>query len=145
MLLQVAAVGSSRRLSTQRGPVAQPVLRLAVVGRGAPTPEDNQHVLDCIDASKLLRLGRVSGHFDEITKSLPVSALSDQIFGVRSLQPTDPPRYCSAHQPDRTLAIIRQRCVRIDPPPARILQETALGHAPLRRRDGRSERAPAPN
>ncbi len=36
VFLQVLTVGSSRRLPTQRGPVAQPVPRLVVVGRRYP-------------------------------------------------------------------------------------------------------------
>ena len=47
----------------------------------AATPRDVQRVLDCINTSARLRLGRVGNRFDEIPKPLPVSALVGQIIG----------------------------------------------------------------
>ncbi|MEA1798898.1 hypothetical protein [Rhodococcus qingshengii] len=44
--------------------------------------DDVRRILDCVDASDRLRLGRVSNRFDEIPKPIPVAALVDRIFGV---------------------------------------------------------------
>ncbi|WP_305091378.1 hypothetical protein [Prescottella sp. R16] len=41
---------------------------------------DVRAVLDCVDASERLRLGRVGERFEEIGKPIPVAALVDRIF-----------------------------------------------------------------
>ncbi|UGQ55233.1 hypothetical protein LRL17_30030 (plasmid) [Rhodococcus qingshengii] len=41
---------------------------------------DVQRVLDCVDTSDQLRLGRVGDQFVEIAKPLPVTELMDRIF-----------------------------------------------------------------
>lgn len=43
--------------------------------------DDVRRILDCVDVSDQLRLGRVSNRFDEIPKPIPVAALADRIFG----------------------------------------------------------------
>lgn len=41
---------------------------------------DVRRILDCVDTSDRLRLGRVSDRFDEIAEPLPVTELVDAIF-----------------------------------------------------------------
>lgn len=41
---------------------------------------DVRRVLDCVDTSDRLRLGRVSNRFDVIAKPIPVTELVDRIF-----------------------------------------------------------------
>ncbi|WP_413769072.1 F-box protein [Rhodococcus pyridinivorans] len=40
-----------------------------------------RRVLECVDTSDRLRLGRVSSRFEEISKPLPITALLESIFG----------------------------------------------------------------
>ena len=44
--------------------------------------DDVRRVLDCVDTSDRLRLGRVTGRFEEIPKPLPITALLESIFDV---------------------------------------------------------------
>ncbi|TWH52631.1 uncharacterized protein DUF2716 [Rhodococcus rhodochrous J38] len=43
-------------------------------------PDEVRDVLDCVDTSDRLRLGRVTGRFEEINKPLPIAALLESIF-----------------------------------------------------------------
>lgn len=42
---------------------------------------DVRSILDCVNNSELLKLGRISDKYDEIPKPVPVEALLDHIFG----------------------------------------------------------------
>lgn len=43
--------------------------------------DDVRYVLDCVGTSDRLRLGRVTGRFEEISKPLPITELLESIFG----------------------------------------------------------------
>ncbi|ORI14610.1 hypothetical protein BJD99_05680 [Rhodococcus sp. 1163] len=56
------------------------VLLLMGTSSGDADRSDVRLILDCVNNSDLLKLGRVSDKYDEIPKPVPVEALLDHIF-----------------------------------------------------------------
>ncbi|QCB51753.1 hypothetical protein E5720_17890 [Rhodococcus sp. PAMC28707] len=56
------------------------VLKLMETNSWDAVRSDVRSILDCVDNSDLLKLGRVSDRYAEIPKPVPVEALLDHIF-----------------------------------------------------------------
>lgn len=57
------------------------VLKLMGTNSWDAVRSDVRSILVCVNNSDLLKLGRVSDKYDEISKPVPVEALLDHIFG----------------------------------------------------------------